>query len=220
MPRSHTLLVLLVAVLLVSGCSAATPTVAPAPSATPADAAASPAPSATPGPATAPIGPADTPAAGGYPGPSPTATARPGYPAPDAATAQEVPAGDYTPQAPTAPAPTEGLGVVTGTLTRDVRGMPLQPIPGVTLYLAAVLRDSSGALAGLAGLDEATAPATTTDGVGQFAFTGVEPGLYLLIVKTPLSVVPVRDTDSEDVTADVVAGEVAELGIIYSTVTW
>lgn len=230
MPRMHIApLIAVVVLLLASACSAATPAPAatpePPPAATPeAPPEAAPQsatdtptlePSATPAPTTAP---AATQEPGSYPAPA-TPTTRPGYPDP-AEPLGEAPPGDYTPVAPTAPAPAEGLGVVTGTLTRDVRGVPLQPVTEATLYLAEVLRGSDGELSGLAGLDEESAPSTVTDEDGQFAFTDVEPGLYLLIIKTPLSVAPVRDVDGEDVAADVVAGQAAELGIIHSTVMW
>lgn len=227
MPRTQVTLFVAIALLLaVSGCNGATPptaaavpeaTAAPTSEAAPQSATEAPteAPSVTPVPTSVP---ASTPESGSYPAP-PTATTRPGYPAP-AEPLGEAPPGDFTPVAPTAPAPAEGLGVVTGTLTRDVRGAPLQPVADATLYLAEVLRDSEGELSGLAGLDEESAPSTLTDANGQFAFTDVEPGLYLLIIKTPLSVAPVRDVNAEDVTAEVAAGEVSELGIIYSPVMW
>jgi hypothetical protein len=215
MPRAQIAFVVTVAVLLViTGCSGATPTL---PTVTPADTPQSPAATLTPAP---PAGaePPGTSSIGEYPGP--TMTARPGYPGPAEAVNQELPVTDYTPQAPTAPAPTERQGVVTGTLTRDIRGTPLQPIAGSTLHLAEILRDTTGKLAGLASLDEETAPTTVTDAEGRFAFTEVEPGLYILIVKTPISLVPVRSAGEEDVAAEVSAGKVTELGIIHSTITW
>lgn len=220
MLRIQMIVVVTTAILLLAlGCSGVAPTPVPAatPDAAPQAAATTPAPAPT-SEATAIAEPPGTSLTGDYPGP--TLTTRPGYPGPAEATNQEPPATTYTPQAPTAPAPTEGRGAVTGTLTRDIRGTPLQPIAEVTLYLAEILRDSSGKLAGLASLDEGTAPVTTTDEEGRFVFAEVEPGLYILIVKTPISVMPVRETDGEDLAADVVANGVTELGIIHSTVTW
>ena len=74
--------------------------------------------------------------------------------------------------------PTSGKGNVIGLMIRAPRGVAPYPMADTKLYLAEMLRNASGELAGLAGVDEERAPSTVTDSKGQFAFTDIEPGHY------------------------------------------
>lgn len=123
--------------------------------------------------------------------------------------------GDYAAMTPAPPAPASGSGAVTGVLTRDVRGLPLQPVVNTRLFLARMLTDDNGPVA-LASLDEETAPLSVTNADGQFVFVGVEPGMYALIIKTPIQAMVAHDVVSDmDVVATVNADQVAELGDVH-----
>ena len=46
-----------------------------------------------------------------------------------------------------------------------------------------------------------------TNAAGQFVFTDIEPGHYALILKTPLTLQPIKDaTTSREIVMDVAAG--------------
>jgi hypothetical protein len=122
---------------------------------------------------------------------------------------------DYTATTPVPPAPASGNGVVTGVLTLDVRGLPLQPVVNTRLFLARMLTDENGPVA-LASLDENTAPLSVTNADGQFAFVGVEPGMYALIIKTPIQAMLAHDVVSDmDVVVTVNADQATELGDVH-----
>jgi len=111
--------------------------------------------------------------------------------------------------------PVPGKGAVTGTIIRQIRGLPDEPFAETKLYLAKLMTDQSGKLVGLAGLDETTAPACLTNAAGQFVFQEVEPGMYALIVKTPLFPALAHDiVKKQDVVPNVVAGQIVDLGEI------
>jgi len=123
--------------------------------------------------------------------------------------------GDYTATTPVPPAPASGNGVVTGVITRDVRGLPLQPVVNTRLFLARMLTDDNGPVA-LASLDENTAPLSVTNADGQFVFVGVEPGMYALIIKTPTQANLAHDVVNDiDIVLTVTADQVTELGDIH-----
>ena len=132
--------------------------------------------------------------------PQPTATAAPGA---------------YAALTPVPFTPAPGKGVVTGVITRDVRGAPLQPIANLRLYLAKMLTGGGDPLA-LASLDEEKAPASLTNADGQFVFVGVEPGEYALIVKTPIQTILAHDVVKDlDIVAVVTGDQATELGDIH-----
>lgn len=123
--------------------------------------------------------------------------------------------GDYAAITPVPPAPAPGQGVVTGVITRDVRGLPLQPVVNTKLFLAKMLTDENGPVA-LASLDENAAPLSVTNADGQFTFVGVEPGMYALIIRTPLQAMLAHDVVTDmDVVVTVNAGQATELGDVH-----
>ena len=106
-----------------------------------------------------------------------------------------------------APTPQAGLGIVHGTL--QVEG---QPAAGQTLYLVPLI--ATGDSMSVAGLDTNTDPRTETDAAGNFLFVGIAPGEYALAIISPIGPVVIRGTDDDEITADVRADEVTQLGII------
>ena len=116
--------------------------------------------------------------------------------------------------------PATGKGNVIGLITRAPRGVEPYPMTDTKLYLAEMLRNAQGELAGLAGVDEERAPFTWTDYQGQFAFTDVEPGHYALVIKHPLTLVLAHDVPSNsDIVVEVIAGQVQDLGAIQVDIT-
>jgi len=88
------------------------------------------------------------------------------------------------------------------------------------LYLAEMLRNPQGELAGLAGVDEERAPFTWTDAEGRFAFVDVEPGNYALVIKHPLTLVLAHDEPSDrDIATEVTADQIQDLGTIHVDLT-
>ena len=109
--------------------------------------------------------------------------------------------------------PVPGKGNVTGVMIRAPRGVDPYPMADTKLYLAEMLRNAKGDLAGLAGVDEERAPFTWTDSKGQFVFTDVQPGHYALVIKHPLTLVLAHDDPSNrDIVVEVVAGQVQDIG--------
>jgi hypothetical protein len=78
-----------------------------------------------------------------------------------------------------------------------------------------MLTDENGPVA-LASLDEETAPLSVTNADGQFVFVGVEPGMYALIIKTPIQAMLGHDVVSDmDVVVTVNADQATELGDVH-----
>lgn len=116
--------------------------------------------------------------------------------------------------------PAPGKGNVIGAIIRAPRGVEPYPMADTKLYLAEMLRNAQGELAGLAGVDEERAPFTWTDAKGQFVFTDIEPGHYALIIKHPITLVLAHDDPSNrDIVAEVVADQIQDLGAIQVDLT-
>ncbi len=116
--------------------------------------------------------------------------------------------------------PVPGKGNVIGVVIRAPLGVEPHPMANTKLYLAEMLRNAQGDLAGLAGVDEERAPFAWTDEEGQFAFTDVEPGHYALIIKHPLTLVLAHDQPSNrDIVAEVLDGQIQDLGTIQVDIT-
>lgn len=221
------LVALIVSLFVLAGCSATgvteTPLAEPTPTSQQAEEEPLDSPTAEPtatseqAPATAPA-PASPTAAltQEYPAPTPFAPeAYPGSTQGQEATSTPESAAPFVPETPEPETPAEGMGVITGTMMRQVQGLPPSALADTTLFLAALLTDESGQASGLARLDEDAAPWVRTDEDGQFVFGDVAPGRYALIIKTPLTLQPVKDANtSRDIVVDVAAGEVVELGVI------
>lgn len=212
MRRPPFLLFFLAMTLLVAGCSAGNP-VAPA-TATPSEAQVA-------APTTAsPTSRALVPAIGGpedaYP--APDAAAEP-YPAPELQEAMRATLEAVPTLAPLGdPAP--GKGHLTGQIMRESDIRPREPLAGWTLFLAQVHRNVSGEISPLASVVEATAPTATTDREGRFAFADVEPGLYALVIKHPLTLVLARDLlTGQDVVVEILADQVVEEPLIVVTIS-
>ncbi|MFH1084400.1 MAG: hypothetical protein V1772_01375 [Chloroflexota bacterium] len=112
------------------------------------------------------------------------------------------PAPTAIPTAPIHNTPSPGKGNVIGAISRVPRGLPAEPMAGRALYLARLLENAQGQLAGIAGLDEKEAPLAVADDEGRFIFQDVEPGFYALIIKHPITLILAHDllTDRDVVT--------------------
>lgn len=105
-------------------------------------------------------------------------------------------------------------GVVCGVLSAGPERKSSGPVGGLTVYIAEILFSSEGP-SGLASMDEVSAPSATVDEVGRFVFTNVKPGMYALIVKTPVSLLVVHDViTGQDVVFEVNQGSGLDLGVI------
>lgn len=112
------------------------------------------------------------------------------------------------------PTPTADTGVVTGQL--------LTPGPGgrpyiATLYLATFVYPQGNVDAPpLISFSEETSLQGVQDpATGRFYFANVPPGKYAIIIWTPVVSMPLRDAEtSMEITFEVKAGEVTDLGVI------
>jgi len=91
---------------------------------------------------------------------------------------------------------------------------------GTTLYLAQVLMAGEDP-SGLASMDENNAPSTVVSEYGQFAFVDIEPGLYALIIKTPVSLLVAHDLMVDrDVVFEVGEGNRLDIGDLVVSVPY
>ena len=134
---------------------------------------------------------------------------------PNASTNANIPTTEQgtTPQAFVVPTPgSDKVGTVTGKLIRVRKKDGEKPLAKAPLYLGTVLKSNQGA-EGLVSLDKGTAPKTTVDAQGNFAFINVPPGRYGLMIETPIAVVLLNQPDSgNNMIVDVKGGKVVDLG--------
>jgi hypothetical protein len=152
-----------------------------------------------------------------------TATGVADTPAPQETQAPTVVPSETATSAPTAvldSTPSPGKGNAIGLMIRAPRGVQPHPMQSTKLYLAEMLRNAQGDLAGLAGVDEERAPFAWTDAEGRFAFADIEPGHYALVIKHPLTLALAHDEPSgRDVVVEVIAGQIQDLGTIQVDLT-
>lgn len=151
--------------------------------------------------------------------PAPQVSEEGAYPAPTLQAALEATKAALPTLSPL-PTPEPGKGHVLGQIMRESDIRPREPLAGWTLYLGQVHRNVSGKIVPLASVIEETAPKAMTDAEVRYAFTNVEPGLYALIIKHPLTLVLAHDllTD-QDVVVEVVAGETTEQPLVVVTLS-
>ncbi len=205
------LLLLLSLVALLVGCSAGNPATPPtaSPQGTSAETAL-----AAPSEAASPEAPSQAP----YPAPEVSASTEP-YPGANSQEAlQEMQAALPTLAPLGEPAP--GKGHLLGQIMRESEIRPREPLAGWTLYLAQVQRNVSGEIVPLASVVEELAPTAITDRDGRFAFADVEPGLYALVIKHPLTLVLARDLQTDqDVVVEVIADQVVQEPLVVVTIS-
>jgi hypothetical protein len=126
-------------------------------------------------------------------------------------------AAEATPQRPAeplaSPAPTSlpTMGTVRGIVLYQATNAPA---PDQTLYLARLIKSTTGGELELAALDPAVAPRAVSDGQGSFIFTDVPPDTYALGLATALGPVLIQTGGKEMVFA-VEAGKTIELGSVH-----
>jgi hypothetical protein len=186
MSRPNRLLLLtLIAGLLVSACSSATP---------------------------APTIPAEIPPpdAEGYPfGPTSTPFdyTKDGYPEPESTPfflelAEEL----------EIPAPGEDTGILTGQLLTPGPGG--EPYYG-TVYLARTITTDQEGMPPIVAFSEGVDPVAEQDRSGRFILKDIQPGIYALVIWTPVASTVIADQGTGEYrTFEVKAGEVTDVGII------
>lgn len=126
------------------------------------------------------------------------------------ATPTEAPASPT--EAPASPPPPDftprpGYGIVQGVLSLEG-----QPAPERVLYLAAIVH--TGEDIEVAALDPVNDPRAESDQAGQFAFLDLPPGRYVLGINSPAGPILIRGADGDEITAEVQADQVVDLGTV------
>lgn len=210
----RTLVTLVIVLLFIAGCNQPVPTpdTPTAPPAEPTDTGTEPYPD--PDPAEGPTSETEA-----YPDPvevDPYPDANQdeleAYPAPETESGTSDAEGAAEPFVVPTPS-SDAVGNVTGTLLRITEEGETEPVQQALLYLGPVIATTEG-VEGLARLDITTDPQTTLGPQGNFAFTDVEPGRYVLWYVAPAgSPLQLRQPDTGgDLVIDVDGGEIVDLG--------
>ncbi len=213
MRRFSHLIAALLLVALLAGCSAGSPATpvaeSPDETAVQAETVASPtvgAPATEGAPEGAYPAPGYPAPVGAYPGAEPTVALE--------ATLEALPT--LAPLAEPAP----GRGHLIGQIMRESDIRPREPLAGWTLYLAQVHRNVSGEIAPIASVVEELAPVAVTDREGRYAFADLEPGLYALVIKHPLTLVLAHNLETgQDVVVEIIADQVTEEPLTVVTIS-
>lgn len=111
------------------------------------------------------------------------------------------------------PVPQPGTGIVIGTISSSSKSK--SHFNAKDLYLAKMVSSSQANAAPIISFTPATDPSTSIQNKdGSFAFTNVQPGMYVLIIWTPMSSSVIRSGSGEIIKLNVESGKVADLGII------
>ncbi len=158
--------------------------------------------------------PAPTGQISGYPAPAYPYPA-PGYPAPEIYPTPEGYPAPATPDTPPTPTVTPDVtkGYITGALRLNGQG-----VGDIILYLAEIVKDSSGQDRG-ATLSPVLSPNTTTDIEGKFIFTNISPGKYQLVLYTVINAYFLYyPGEKKEIIVTVEAGKTVEVGVLdYDT---
>lgn len=111
-----------------------------------------------------------------------------------------------------------GVATVGGRLMRDI-GDHSEPMAGIKILLASVLRSKDGTPV-VARASEETSPAAVTSENGVFIFTDVPPDTYGIAVVTPLGMFLIQDETGKDFLFAVQGGTVLDLGEIHTTLPY
>ncbi len=115
---------------------------------------------------------------------------------------------------PRAPTPLPGRGVVTGTLLSSSSN---RSIPATHLFLAKLSPASGSISIQVAVMDPYSSPRAVTDSSGAFTFVDVEPGAYTVVCWSPSGSTLIRNLETDkDLSLVVAAGQIVDLGVIYS----
>lgn len=145
----------------------------------------------------------------GYPGPI-TSMPESGYPAP--AIPEGVQAEPPDPERNIS-ASSPSLGAVGGVLIREITDAGFMPVIPQALYLSEILNDSNGQPALIARSEESARADLFPTGV--FAFNGIEPGTYGLVIDLGFTEFPLTGSDGSELLVTVKAGEAIDLGQIF-----
>ncbi len=105
------------------------------------------------------------------------------------------------------------LGAVGGVLIEEIVDAGFVPITPRTIYLADILENSQGEQVLLA--RRADSPKAELLPIGVFAFSGVQPGIYGLIIDMGFSEFPILQEDGSELLVIIEAGKAVDLGQIF-----
>ena len=113
------------------------------------------------------------------------------------------------------PTPNDESGVITGQLIKDSDKAPYIA-PG--LYLGGFLEPNEDMenAPSIYGISPGVDPQAEQGKDVSFVFSDVEPGKYILLIWSPMSILPVKDVETqEEIILIIEAGEEINLGTIY-----
>jgi hypothetical protein len=107
------------------------------------------------------------------------------------------------------------VATIGGVFMRKLGGGDSEASVDTKLQLARVIRSDDGTPL-VASAGEKSAPLAVTDENGAFVFADVPVDTYALVVVTPIGAFMIKDEAGEDFLIDVGAGEVVDLGKVYT----
>ena len=110
------------------------------------------------------------------------------------------------------PTPSADSGVIHGmiySLTNE------DPITFTKIYLATKIPVDPGDEY-MVSIQENSSPHAQSNGNGEFLITDIEPGEYILVLVTPVSTLPIIDTNNEQIEFLIKAGELIDFNDIYA----
>jgi hypothetical protein len=112
------------------------------------------------------------------------------------------------------PTSAPGKGVVRGIVVHIDTKKPLTDHDGATLFLAGIIDGEVRTAA----LDKLNAPRAIIDTEGNFVFSNVDPGEYVVVMVTPISEFLLRDSTNQtaDLIVKVEADKTFEVGTVVS----
>lgn len=113
------------------------------------------------------------------------------------------------------PSPLPDKGAITGQFVDYVSG---EPAVEMVIYLGELSPLSTGdSESHVVTMLPSSSPSTTTDKQGHFAFLDVEPGIYAMVMWTPMNSWVVSDPETKlDILVTVEAGMITDMGEIVT----
>ena len=116
------------------------------------------------------------------------------------------------------PSPLAGTAVVTGKIVRDLF-THREPLADTKILLANVIKSEDGTPI-VAAASEETSPVALTGKDGSFVFTNINPGIYSIVIVTPIGLFLIQDKSGNNFIFTAQPGMIVDLGEILTTLPY